>query len=177
MMAIQIQLQHLKKTFGSVAAVDNVSLDIEKGEFITLLGPSGSGKTTTLMLIAGFYFPTQGEIILEGKSVTRVPPHQRNIGIVFQSYALFPHKTAYENIAFPLKIRKYRESSIKARVTDFLRLIKLEGLEHRYPRQLSGGQQQRVALARPLSSNLRCSSWMNPSGPSIRRCANTCNWN
>jgi len=149
-MAVQIQLQNLTKEFGPVVAVDNMSLDIEKGEFITLLGPSGSGKTTTLMMIAGFYFPTQGEIIIESEQVTRKPPHKRNIGIVFQSYALFPHKTVFENIAFPLQIRKQNQSFIGQKVSDVLRLTELEGLEHRYPRQLSGGQQQRVALARAL---------------------------
>lgn len=149
-MTVQIQLQNLRMEFGRVVAVDNISLDINQGEFLTLLGPSGSGKTTTLMLIAGFYLPTKGEIIIEGKPVTHVPPHKRNIGIVFQSYALFPHKTVFENIAFPLQIRKQDQNLIREKISNILRLIKLEGLEGRYPRQLSGGQQQRVALVRAL---------------------------
>ena len=128
----------------------DVSLDVGAGEFLTLLGPSGSGKTTTLLMIAGFLVPTRGEIFIGGLPVTRKPPHERDIGIVFQSYALFPHLTVFDNVAFSLKMRKLSPARIAERVEWALDLIRLEGLGRRYPHQLSGGQQQRVALARAL---------------------------
>ena len=148
--ASDIEIINLRKTYGSVAAVDDVSLHINKGEFITLLGPSGSGKTTTLMMIAGFVFPTSGEILVGGQSILSKPVHKRNIGIVFQHYSLFPHMTAFDNIAFPLKMRKMAGPAIKRKVDDLLGLVELSDLGDRHPRQLSGGQQQRVALARAL---------------------------
>jgi putative spermidine/putrescine transport system ATP-binding protein len=142
---------HVQKTYdGETLVVKNLNLNIARGEFLTLLGPSGSGKTTTLMMLAGFEVPTQGEILLEGQSIARVPPHQRNIGMVFQNYALFPHMTVEENLAFPLKVRGMDRAARQARIGRTLDMVKLADKRHRYPSQLSGGQQQRVALARAL---------------------------
>jgi putative spermidine/putrescine transport system ATP-binding protein len=148
--ASRIQIVDLTKTYGRVDAVDGVSLEIREGEFITLLGPSGSGKTTTLMMIAGFVYPSSGDIRIGGQSILSRPAHKRNIGIVFQHYSLFPHMTAFENVAFPLKMRKFDAATIRRKVADLLGLVELAELGDRYPRQLSGGQQQRVALARAL---------------------------
>ncbi|MCB1379076.1 MAG: ABC transporter ATP-binding protein [Alphaproteobacteria bacterium] len=132
-------------------AVDDISLDVEPGEFLTLLGPSGSGKTTLLMMIAGFQNPTSGDIRADGKSIAAVPPERRNFGMVFQGYALFPHMTVRRNISYPLDIRGWSKDRIEARVREMLDLVQLRPLSERLPRQLSGGQQQRVALARALS--------------------------
>jgi putative spermidine/putrescine transport system ATP-binding protein len=148
-----VRLEHIVKRFEDVVAVDDISLDIEKGEFITLLGPSGSGKTTTLMLIAGFETPTCGNIFIEDQLMTYKPPFKRNIGMVFQNYALFPHMTVFENVAFPLRERRVQRKEISKRVEDILDLVELRGFGNRYPKQLSGGQQQRVALARALVYN------------------------
>ena len=145
-----IRLEGLTKKFGDVTAVDNVSLEIEKGQFVTLLGPSGSGKTTILNMIAGFEEPTGGDIYVNDRSVGYTPPFKRDIGMVFQNYALFPHMTVFENIAFPLTNRKVPSAQIRIKVRDALELVKLGGYENRYPRQLSGGQQQRIALARAI---------------------------
>jgi putative spermidine/putrescine transport system ATP-binding protein len=131
-------------------AVDDVTFDIEKGSFLTLLGPSGSGKTTCLHLLAGFETPDQGEIWLEGRSMAGVPPYRRDIGVVFQNYALFPHKTVYENVAYPMRVRRWASDRVRTGVKDALSLVQLTGFETRYPRQLSGGQQQRVAIARAI---------------------------
>jgi spermidine/putrescine ABC transporter ATP-binding subunit len=147
-----------------VIAVDGVSLDIEAGEFITLLGPSGSGKTTTLMMIAGFEIPTGGEIYIDGEPIVAVPPYRRNIGMVFQNYALFPHMTVEENIAFPLKQRRVDRSEIARRVDQTLEMVKLPGYGKRYPRQLSGGQQQRIAVARAIVFNPRVLLMDEPLG-------------
>jgi spermidine/putrescine ABC transporter ATP-binding subunit len=145
-----VTLAGLEKHFDRVGAVRGVSLDIRSGEFLTLLGPSGSGKTTTLMMIAGFETPSAGDIAIDGTSVIRMPPYRRNIGMVFQNYALFPHLTVADNIAFPLKQRGM-ERTARARLVDAaLELVQLPGYGKRYPRQLSGGQQQRVALARAI---------------------------
>ncbi|MDW8058915.1 MAG: ABC transporter ATP-binding protein [Thermomicrobium sp.] len=146
----RLQLIELTKVYGEVVAADRVTLDIAPGEFVTLLGPSGSGKTTTLMMVAGFVIPTSGQILVNGEDIAYKPPHKRNIGMVFQNYALFPHMTVGENIAFPLKMRKWRRDEIERAVKEALQLVRLPGFEERYPRQLSGGQQQRVALARAL---------------------------
>jgi spermidine/putrescine ABC transporter ATP-binding subunit len=148
-----VKLENLSKYFGQVKAVDDISLEVEEGDFLTMLGPSGSGKTTTLMLIAGFEFPTFGEIFVDGKSIVSIPSYRRNIGMVFQNYALFPHLTVDDNIAFPLKMRKTPKSNTRDKVDSILDLVQLTGLGSRYPRQLSGGQQQRVALARALVFN------------------------
>jgi len=133
-----------------VTAVREVSLDIEKGELVTLLGPSGCGKTTTLRIIAGFEFPTFGTITLDGKEINSLPPHKREMSMVFQSYAIFPHLTVFENIAYGLNVQRQSKSVIKERVNKVLELVHLEGYGDRAPTQLSGGQQQRVALARAL---------------------------
>ncbi len=133
-----------------VAAVNHVSLNIERGELITLLGPSGCGKTTTLRMIAGFEFPTQGAIRLDGRPINMLPPHQREMSMVFQSYAIFPHLNVYENVAYGLNVKRVAKEEIRKRVADVLELVQLTGLETRAPNQLSGGQQQRVALARAL---------------------------
>jgi iron(III) transport system ATP-binding protein len=152
-----LTLDHLTKKFpprtkqgGEVTAVDDVSLNIEKGKFVTLLGPSGCGKTTTLRLIAGFEFPTSGRITLDGQRLDDIPPNRRDMAMVFQSYAIFPHLTVFENIAYGLKIKKLAASEIKHKIEQVMALTKLTGLEDRAPNQLSGGQQQRVALARAL---------------------------
>lgn len=151
-----LTLNHLTKEFparggsGKVAAVNDVSLTINKGEFVTLLGPSGCGKTTTLRLIAGFEFPTSGSIILDEKNVADEPPNKRDMAMVFQSYAVFPHLNVFENIAYGLRVRKFGDSEIKQKIEKVMALVKLTGLENRAPNQISGGQQQRVALARAL---------------------------
>jgi iron(III) transport system ATP-binding protein len=135
---------------GEVRAVDNVTFGIERGQFVTLLGPSGCGKTTTLRLIAGFEFPTTGRMILDGAMINELPPNRRDMAMVFQSYAIFPHLNVFENIAYGLKIKRLSSQEIKRKVGDVLALTELHGLENRSPNQLSGGQQQRVALARAL---------------------------
>jgi len=145
-----VTLSGLEKAYGTVGAVRGVSLDIAGGEFLTLLGPSGSGKTTTLMMIAGFEEPSKGDIRIDGRSVVGVSPHKRNIGMVFQNYALFPHLTVSENIGFPLKQRGMGKAERARMVGEALELVRLPGYGDRYPRQLSGGQQQRVALARAV---------------------------
>jgi putative spermidine/putrescine transport system ATP-binding protein len=149
-MEYQLELINVSKLFGDVRAVDNVSLSIQQGEFLTLLGPSGSGKTTTLNMIAGFEIPSRGDILLETEDITTVPPNHRGIGMVFQNYALFPHMTVSDNIAFPLKMRKIPGDKIRQSIKEVLELVELPGFEGRYPHQLSGGQQQRIALARAL---------------------------
>jgi iron(III) transport system ATP-binding protein len=135
---------------GEVVAVNDVSLAIGQGELVTLLGPSGCGKTTTLRMIAGFEVPTSGEIYLDGNTINDLPPHQRDMSMVFQSYAIFPHLNVYENIAYGLRVSRVSKNEIKRRVSEVLDLVELSGLEKRAPNQLSGGQQQRVALARAL---------------------------
>ncbi len=151
-----LTLDHITKKFpgrgqeGLVTAVEDVSLEIGKGEFFTLLGPSGCGKTTTLRLIAGFEFPTTGRIILDGRQLEAVPPNNRDMAMVFQSYAIFPHLNVFENIAYGLRIKKLANDEIRRRVAQIMALTKLTGLENRMPNQMSGGQQQRVSLARAL---------------------------
>ena len=146
----RLQLSGLTKMYGDFRAVAGVDLDISEGELVVLLGPSGCGKTTTLRMIAGFIAPTAGEIRLGGHDITRQPPWKRNTGLVFQSYALFPHLTVAENVAFGLQMRKFPQPEIAVKLAEVLRLVRLEGLADRLPRELSGGQQQRVALARAL---------------------------
>lgn len=151
-----LTLENITKVFpprgsaSEVNAVRDVNLDIEKGELVTLLGPSGCGKTTTLRMIAGFEFPTMGRIILDGKEINSLPPHKREMSMVFQSYAIFPHLTVFENIAYGLNVQRRSKSVIKEQVNKVLELVHLEGYGDRAPTQLSGGQQQRVALARAL---------------------------
>jgi putative spermidine/putrescine transport system ATP-binding protein len=146
----QLVLAGLSKRYPNHAAVLPLDLDVRAGEFLTLLGPSGSGKTTTLMMVAGFTPPSAGDITLNGRSIARLAPEKRNIGVVFQNYALFPHMSVADNVGFPLKMRGQASAAIATKVRDALRLVRLEGLEARMPRQLSGGQQQRVAFARAL---------------------------
>jgi putative spermidine/putrescine transport system ATP-binding protein len=150
----RLELRNLSKAFGGVRAVDRVTLDVPAGAFVSLLGPSGSGKTTTLNLIAGFLAADTGDILLDGRSVADVPPHKRNIGMVFQSYSLFPHMTVADNVGFPLRMRtRLSREEAGTRVAGMLELVQLAHLAARYPRQLSGGQQQRVAMARALVSH------------------------
>jgi putative spermidine/putrescine transport system ATP-binding protein len=146
----QLQLTGITKRYGDVKAVDDLSLDIADGEFLVLLGPSGCGKTTTLRIIAGFIEPSSGSVRLGDRDITALPPWMRNAGLVFQSYALFPHMTVNENIAFGLEMRKMPRAQMAPKITEALRLVRLDHLGDRLPRQLSGGQQQRVALARAL---------------------------
>jgi putative spermidine/putrescine transport system ATP-binding protein len=147
----EIRLEHVTKDFGlATPAVDDVSLTVEPGEFMTLLGPSGSGKTTTLNLIAGFETLTAGTISLGGRDVSDVPPHRRNLGMLFQNYALFPHLTVAQNVAYPLRERKVPKKEIARKVAEVLELVQLTGRDDHHPAQLSGGQQQRVALARAI---------------------------
>jgi spermidine/putrescine ABC transporter ATP-binding subunit len=145
-----VHLVDLRKSYGEFHAVDGVSLEVRPGEFLTLLGPSGSGKTTTLLMIAGFATPDAGDVLIGETSIVRQPPHRRNVGMVFQNYALFPHMTVADNIAYPLSVRRWDRRRIAERVAWALELVRLEGAGGKYPRQLSGGQQQRVALVRAL---------------------------
>ena len=149
--AASLALTGLRKLYGTMAAVDDLSLDVAPGEMIALLGPSGCGKTTTLRMIAGFIAATAGDIRVNGQSVAALPPHQRDMGVVFQSYALFPHLSVERNVAFGLEMRRMPEGARAERVSEMLRLVKLEAFAQRLPRHLSGGQQQRVALARALA--------------------------
>lgn len=146
-----VRFSSIQKTYdGETLVVKDLNLDIARGEFLTMLGPSGSGKTTTLMMLAGFEVPTQGSIMLDGCSIDKLPPHKRGIGMVFQNYALFPHMTVEENLAFPLKVRKLAKAEIEAKIKRALDVVRLGAQGKRRPGQLSGGQQQRVALARAL---------------------------
>lgn len=146
-----VEFAGVQKTYdGETLVVKNLSMEIARGEFLTMLGPSGSGKTTTLMMLAGFEAPTHGSILLEKRSIDKMPPHKRNIGMVFQNYALFPHMTVEENLTFPLKVRKLGKAEIETRIKRALDMVRLGAYGSRRPGQLSGGQQQRVALARAL---------------------------
>lgn len=155
-MAVAINIKNLVKKFGAVKALNDVSLDIQPGELFFLLGPSGCGKTTLLRHIAGFYIPDEGNILIDNENVTTLPPHKRDTGMVFQSYALWPHMTLAENVAFGLKMRKVAPDEIKRRVAEALDIVKMGDKAERKPNQLSGGQQQRVALARALVVQPRC---------------------
>jgi spermidine/putrescine transport system ATP-binding protein len=145
-----VRLSKVVKRFGEFLAVDSIDLEVQDGEFFSLLGPSGCGKTTTLRMIGGFEQPTSGLIELQGNDVTWLPAYRRNVNTVFQNYALFPHLTIYENVAFGLRRKGVKDSEVKSRVTDMLQLVELPGYERRKPNQISGGQAQRVALARAL---------------------------
>ncbi|SCZ23161.1 ABC transporter ATP-binding protein [Afifella marina] len=148
--SLKLEVRNLRKTFGEFVALEGASVEVRAGEFLTLLGPSGSGKTTLLLAIAGLNEPDSGEIRIHGDLATYLPPYQRDIGMVFQNYALFPHMTIGENIGFPLRMRRWSASKIDEAVSRILDVVQLPGTENRYPRQLSGGQQQRIALARAL---------------------------
>ena len=145
-----VEVKGLTKRFRGVTAVDHVSFQVDKGEFLVILGPSGSGKSTLLMMIAGFIQPDEGEVYIDGELANDKPPYERNVGMVFQSLALFPHMTVYENVAFPLKMRRLDPSVIDDKVKEILEIVRLSGLENRKIHELSGGQRQRVALARTL---------------------------
>ena len=147
-MAASVHLRELTRLFGTTRAVDRVSLRIEPGSIVALLGPSGCGKTTTLRMIAGLLQPDAGDILVDGRSIKNIPVHRRNVGMLFQNYALFPHMTVAENIGFGLETRGIRRGPAASRIMEALQLVQLAGFEHRMPTQLSGGQQQRVALAR-----------------------------
>jgi ABC-type Fe3+/spermidine/putrescine transport system ATPase subunit len=146
-----ISLQSISKFYKENTVIDNISLELQQGEFLSLLGPSGSGKTTILRMVAGLVVPSEGKVILNDKDVSRTPPNQRNLGMVFQQYALFPHMTVWENVAYGLKARKMNKTLIKEKVEKYLELVGLGHLASRKPRELSGGQQQRVSLARALA--------------------------
>jgi putative spermidine/putrescine transport system ATP-binding protein len=150
-----LSISNVSKIFSGVVAVEDFNLEVEKGEFISFLGPSGCGKTTTLRMIAGFELPTSGEVVLDGENITYKSPNERNVGMVFQSYALFPNMTVAQNIGFGLQVRKAPADEIRTTVKEMLGLIHLEKHAEKYPYQLSGGQQQRVALARALAINPR----------------------
>ncbi|PTM89153.1 ABC transporter ATP-binding protein [Mycoplana dimorpha] len=145
-----LEIKNINKHYGAVQALHDVSLSINKGEFVTLLGPSGSGKTTVLKILAGFEPVTSGQVLMEGRDVTALPPEKRNFGLVFQGYALFPHMSVYDNIAYPLRVRRQSKAMIDERVLAALDLVQLRKFANRRPQELSGGQQQRVALARAL---------------------------
>jgi len=146
-----VKFEKVDKSYdGEILVVKDLNVDIPKGEFLTMLGPSGSGKTTTLMMLAGFETPTNGEIYLDGEAISSIPPYKRGIGMVFQNYALFPHMTVSENLSFPLEVRKINKSEIKEKIEKALLMVELQDFGNRMPMQLSGGQQQRVALARAL---------------------------
>jgi spermidine/putrescine ABC transporter ATP-binding subunit len=145
-----VRLENIVKKFGDVAAVDDITLEAVGGEFLTLLGPSGSGKTTTLRIISGLEFPTAGQVYIDGEFVNDKPAYQRDLGMVFQNYALFPHMSIFENVGFPLKMRGVSKEEIRKKVQKSLEIVQLSKFERRHPKQLSGGQQQRVALARAL---------------------------
>ncbi|MEO3999465.1 ABC transporter ATP-binding protein [Mesorhizobium sp. CAU 1732] len=146
-----LSLRNLVKRYGPVSVVKDVSLDIAEGEFVSLLGPSGCGKTTILRMVAGLIEPSDGAITVDGRNITRLPPNKRNVGLVFQSYALFPHMTVFENVAFGLRRKGESGAALDARVREALALVRLADYGERYPRQLSGGQQQRVAMARAIA--------------------------
>src|SRR5438128_5772787 len=148
---MSIELKNVSKRFGEVAAVNNVSFSVKEGELVALLGPSGGGKTTVLRMISGLETPTAGDIFIRGQRVNDIPVQKRNIGFVFQSYALFKNMNVFKNIAFGLKIKKWRRADIKERVAELLKIFGLEGYDQRYPHQLSGDQRQRVAIARALA--------------------------
>lgn len=145
-----VQFKGIMKRFGKVVAVEKMDFDIEEGSLITLLGPSGCGKTTLLRMVAGLEEPTEGDIFIKGKRINDTPIHRRNLGMIFQNYALFPHKTIFDNVAFGLKYRNVSRDDIKEKVTRALEMVRLPGVENRMPSQLSGGQQQRIAMARAI---------------------------
>jgi putative spermidine/putrescine transport system ATP-binding protein len=146
-----LSLRDLSKTYGPVQAVRGVDLEVEQGEFLSLLGPSGCGKTTTLQMVAGFVPPTTGSIVVDGQDLTDIAPEKRDMGVVFQSYALFPHMSVAQNIGFGLEMRRVKGAELRRRIEEALAMVRLSGLEDRYPTQLSGGQRQRVAIARALA--------------------------
>ena len=160
-MSVSIGIDNVVKKYGDMTIIPDLSAFIKNGEFFTLLGPSGCGKTTLLRMIAGFNSIEGGSIKFDGKVINDIPAQKRNIGMVFQSYAIFPHLTGRQNVEYGLKIRKVPKEHMKERVDEILKAVKIDEYQDRLPERLSGGQQQRVALARPLSSIPRCFSWMS----------------
>lgn len=148
-----LQLKQINKYFGQSHVIKDVNIDFEKGHFVTFLGPSGCGKTTLLRMVAGFYEPDDGEILLNGKRIERIPPYSRNTAMVFQEYALFPHMNVFDNVSYGLRVKNRPKEEIERRVKEALDLMQLKGMEDRFPNQMSGGQQQRVAVARALVMN------------------------
>ena len=171
---VEVRLVQVVKKFGDVNAVDHIDLEVQDGEFFSLLGPSGCGKTTTLRMIGGFEQPTSGVIELHGEDVTWLPPFRRNVNTVFQNYALFPHLTIFENVAFGLRRKGVKDSEVKTRVTEMLKLVELPGYERRKPKEISGGQAQRVALARALINRPPSCSSTSRSARSTSSCASRC---
>ena len=169
----ELRLEGISRRFGEVWALDGVSLDVTRGELLTILGPSGSGKTTLLKVVAGFEKPDGGRVLVDGQDITALPPARRDIGMVFQNYALFPHLTVRGNIAFPLEMRDVARPEIERRVSQALELVELAGYDSRLPRQLSGGQQQRVALARAIVFNPRLLLLDEPFGALDRKLRET----
>jgi spermidine/putrescine ABC transporter ATP-binding subunit len=169
----ELRLEGIAKTFGDVVALDNISLTVRRGELLTILGPSGSGKTTLLKVVAGFETPDQGSVKVDGVEIAGLAPAKRDIGMVFQNYALFPHLNVRRNVAFPLEMRNIGRAEIERRVTDALALVELAGYDARLPRQLSGGQQQRVALARAIVFNPRLLLLDEPFGALDRKLRET----
>ena len=166
-----LRIEGVAKKFGNFRAVDHVSLDIRSGEFLALLGPSGCGKTTLLRMLAGFETPDEGRILLDGRDIAHVLPHERPVNMMFQNYALFPHLSVRDNIAFGLKRTRMARADIDTRVAEMVALVKLDGLEKRKPDQLSGGQKQRVALARSLGAVRKYCCSMSRSPRSTKNCA------
>lgn len=153
MLDLVLQLKQINKYFGRSHVIKDVNIDFEKGHFVTFLGPSGCGKTTLLRMVAGFYEPDDGEILLNGKRIERIPPYSRNTAMVFQEYALFPHMNVFDNVSYGLRVKNRPKEEIERRVKEALDLMQLKGMEDRFPNQMSGGQQQRVAVARALVMN------------------------
>ena len=148
-----LQLKQINKYFGRSHVIKDVNIDFEKGHFVTFLGPSGCGKTTLLRMVAGFYEPDDGEILLNGKRIERIPPYSRNTAMVFQEYALFPHMNVFDNVSYGLRVKNRPKEEIERRVKEALDLMQLKGMEDRFPNQMSGGQQQRVAVARAIAAS------------------------
>jgi putative spermidine/putrescine transport system ATP-binding protein len=169
-----VELRSLRKDYGNVVALATLSLAIKEGEFVTLLGPSGSGKTTTLMMVAGFEAPTAGSILISGESVVNRPPYRRNIGVVFQSYALFPHMTVEANVAYPLRMRRVGGNEVRRRVAAALDRVQLGGLGGRHPGQLSGASSSGSPSRARWCSSRRSSSWTSRWARSTRICGRTC---
>ena len=172
-----ISIQDVSKHFGRVRAVDRVSIDITRGEFFSLLGPSGCGKTTLLRILAGFEFPTSGEIYIDGQAMSSVAPNHRPVNIVFQNYAIFPHLTVRQNIGYGLQQEKLSRAQVGARVEEMLELIKLPGYQDRTSHELSGGERQRVALARALVKQPKVLLLDEPLGALDKKLRKTCSWN
>ncbi len=171
-----VELRKVTKRFGETMVVNAVDLVVEKGEFLTFLGPSGCGKTTTLRMIGGFETPSSGEVLLAGRDVSGLPPYERDVNTVFQSYALFPHMSVAENVAYGLEQKKLPKAEIKSKVAEVLAMVRMDAFATRKPREMSGGQQQRVAVARAIVNNPSVVLLDEPLGPSTSSSARRCRW-